>query len=39
MLGEEVSTEGPIQIYCSEPLNAFDSHGKVQLEVPIELSF
>ena len=39
MLGEEISTEGPIPyIYCSEQLNHFDSHGKVPLEVTIEQS-
>jgi len=36
MLGEEISTEGPIHIYFSEQFNPFDLHCKVQLEFTIE---
>jgi len=36
MLDEEISTEGPIHIYWSEPFNPFQFHGKVQLEFTIE---
>jgi len=38
MLGEEISTEGHIHIYCSEQFNLLDSHGKVHIEVTGELS-
>jgi len=38
MLGEEISTERPIHLYCSEQFNPFASHGKLQLEVTIEKS-
>ena len=38
MLGEEISTKGPINLYCSEQFNPFVSHGKLQLEVTIEKS-
>jgi len=37
MLGEEICTEDPIHINCSEQFNPLDSHGKVQLEVTTEL--
>jgi len=33
MLGEDISTEELIHIYCSKP---FNYHGKVQSEVTIE---
>jgi len=36
MLAEDISTEGPFNIYCSEQFNPFDSSGKVQLEVSVE---
>ena len=38
MLGEEISTDGPIHIYiyCSEQTNPHDFHGKFPLEVTIE---
>jgi len=36
MLGEVISTEGPIHINCSVQLYPFDYHGKVQLGVTIE---
>ena len=29
MLGEEISTEGPFHIYCSEHFNPLKAHGKV----------
>jgi len=38
MLGEEISTDGPIHIYWSIQINAFDYYGKVQLEVTIKQS-
>ena len=38
MLGEEISTEGPIHLYCSQPFNPFHSQGEVQLKVTIEQS-
>jgi len=36
MLGEEISTDGPIQIYCSQLISPHDCHGLVQLDVNIE---
>jgi len=36
MLVEEISTDGPINIYSSEQFNPNDFHGEVQLEVTIE---
>ena len=36
MLGEEISTEGPIHIYCSVLLNLHASHEKGQPEVTFE---
>ena len=29
---EEISTEGPITIYCCIQFNTLDSHGKCQIE-------
>jgi len=33
MLGEELSTDGPIHIYCSKQTNPLEFYGKGQLEV------
>jgi len=30
MLGEEISTDGPIHIYFNEQFNPVDSHGNVK---------
>jgi len=38
MLGDEISTEGPFHICCSEQFNLLDSHDKVQLEFTTEHS-
>jgi len=36
MLGEKISTVGPIHIYCSQQISPHDFHGQVQLEFTIE---
>ena len=33
---EEIITEGPFHVYCSEQFNLFNFHGKVQSEVANE---
>jgi len=38
MIGEEISSEGPIHIYFSKQFSPLDSHGKGQLVLTIEQS-